>query len=62
MFSLKENPSQTQRIRQQFRGKDKNYFVKKFRCLDQIEFLKNEINDFEVKQSDRDVDSIDECA
>ena len=59
LFSIEEDPSLTQRGRSQFRGKDKNYLVKKFRCLEEIELLKNEINDAQLKGVERDVDSIE---
>ena len=36
--------------------------VKKFRCLEEIEKLKNYINDAQLKQLERDVSVIDECA
>jgi len=59
LFSIEDDQSLTQRGRSQFRGKDKNYLVKKFRCLEEIELLKNEINDAQLKGVERDVDSIE---
>ncbi len=40
LFSLGDDSSISHRSRNQFRGKDKNYLVKKFRCLEEIEKLK----------------------